>query len=681
MWIQLPGFFGSPPSVTGISSGGRSSDEGGDHFVPHRADSNGDTALMGPTHFPNGETNSLRAHPSRHLPGEAPAAPATPELVLESQSADVFAAFLAMPPYQLPPVMAAPQVSGQPQRLSRRDPGDDLLPSHDSADLAYYDDDANQPASMEPMLPNHTTHRLPVAICHHFNDAQQRTLAQLGGEEPPPTNDDSLAEDKQRAREYRFVKSLSTATWQPPGTLRHLEYQLNQAINNYTTRVFVDRYANSDNKPFADFYSSMCSTEAGGWLNAAGTFSSRTRMTNDEYLFALHLRLQTVPLGTPALTTFCSSCTADGSTPVPHSIHHCFKCTVMHGANIDRHDSIRDLIIYVAKLTKAGPFSLIDQIVKEPVMQYYAHRKQTVTNELKSAVQKRLLPALITRDVPSAETEAASSSASQIDANTALPEADAYSQVAAAAAVAYAALPDGADDVPAQPSSASSSNSATSDAASAPASSDVDPATNKLHRADVYISTKPKSDSILNTQGQQMVIDVTGTHPVTGLFPSRRGEPAVRGKQAEARAAAKHKHYNNRYDTNILDVIPFVLETGGFINREGLAFISLLARLMCTSGIREHGIPVTYTRARATLTQQLSTTLQIHNARAYRSYLWGSLRHDIPAAKVQAWKLLHDAANLNHDVPSSSLFDVPRAEVMAPESALAPSVRASPGGQ
>ena len=204
-------------------------------------------------------------------------------------------------------------------------------------------------------------------------------------------------------------------------------------------------------------------------------------------------------------------------------------------------------------------------------MQYYAHRKQTVTNELKSAVQKRLLPALITRDVPSAETEAASSSASQIDANTALP--DAYSQVAAAAAVAYAALPDGADDVPAQPSSASSSNSATSDAASAPASSDVDPATNKLHRADVYISTKPKSDSILNTQGQQIAIDVTGTHPVTGLFPSRRGEPAVRGKQAEARAAAKHKHYNNRYDTNILDVIPFVLETGGFINREGRAFI------------------------------------------------------------------------------------------------------------
>ena len=84
---------------------------------------------------------------------------------------------------------------------------------------------------------------------------------------------------------------------------------------------------------------------------------------------------------------------------------------------------------------------------------------------------------------------------------------------------------------------------------------------------------------------------------------------------------------------------------------------------------------------RITLTQQLSTTLQIHNARAYRSYLWGSLRHDIPAAKVQAWKLLHDAANLNHDAPSSSLFDVPRAEVMAPESALAPSGRASPGGQ
>jgi len=101
-----------------------------------------------------------------------------------------------------------------------------------------------------------------------------------------------------------------------------------------------------------------------------------------------------------------------------------------------------------------------------------------------------------------------------------------------------------------------------------------------------------------------------------------------------------------------------VLETGRFINWEGLAFISTLARLMCTSGIREHGIPVTYTRARATLNQQLST-IKIHNARAYRSYLWGSLRHDIPAATVQAWKLLHDAANLNHDAPSSSLFDVP----------------------
>ena len=89
--------------------------------------------------------------------------------------------------------------------------------------------------------------------------------------------------------------------------------------------------------------------------------------------------------------------------------------------------------------------------------------------------------------------------------------------------------------------------------------------------------------------------DVTGTHPVTGLFPSRRGEPAVKGKQAEARAAAKQSLRHH-------DIIPVVLETGGLINREGLALISL-ARWMYTSGIREHGIPVTYTRARATLTQ------------------------------------------------------------------------------
>ena len=164
------------------------------------------------------------------------------------------------------------------------------------------------------------------------------------------------------------------------------------------------------------------------------------------------------------------------------------------------------------------------------------------------------------------------------------------------------------------------------------------------HRGDIrFNSTKTIKGK---TACFTTIVDISGTHPVSSSVNSS-GEPIATlplerapahhlepGHHAETRSTDKLKFYNRHYHLQTLEVVPLVLETGGRINKLGRQLISNVARHFTSSGVREQGAAVPYSRARLQLMQRLSVIWQRHNARIFRAYVLGHLRSDLRPGEV-----------------------------------------------
>ena len=85
-------------------------------------------------------------------------------------------------------------------------------------------------------------------------------------------------------------------------------------------------------------------SDAGAWLDAAGTYASRTVMSDIVYKTAAQLRLQTL-----SFHGYCANCSnVPAGRLVPHSHHHALVCSKMAGHRNRRHNVIRDTLVQIA---------------------------------------------------------------------------------------------------------------------------------------------------------------------------------------------------------------------------------------------------------------------------------------------------------------------------------------------
>jgi len=607
--INPPGFIGSPSPVV-LSA-------------VERPDSLGDTNLCGPLVFSNGAPNPLRV--ASHCvvdvlgsPGPPPglALPAHVHPLLGTFDINAFMANLDVRDVFNDIVLPPAQPHRQQLPGGNRDPdGDGNLPSISDSDIEFNlcpVPPASAPSPSPTDGPTCRTHRLPTAIGIHFERAKLQVLATIG--KPNPCSDTSslTPEEVTHINDYNSANNLNLDNWPMPATMKHLEFQLNQSVNRVAVANFSQDFCVGD-KAFADFFNSCKGVEASAWLAAPGTPASGTRMSDGEFNYAVCIRLQCLPRDgdLQALTTFCPSCTTANGAPVPHSLHHCFKCVAMHGANIDRHNSLRDFLFRAARYIQTGPNSSITSVAKEPVMEFSCKRKLAAGSASAAAAAPNPNPAeaVLQPDILAA---AAAASQHPLHSDDFLADAEPVQPIVSQA--------DPDNERPA---------------------SKVD----IRHRADLLIATNVHKTNTVNT----LLVDISVTHPVTGKYPSKAsGRHAKPGTQAELRANQKEAHYNKYYVVPpSVTIVPVIAETGGRLNKAGSALFSKLARLTCSSGVRNHGALITYTRARTDLTQEFSTTLQIHNARAFRSYLFGFLRDDMPHAQVLARNTLLNAIQAN----------------------------------
>ena len=469
-------------------------------------------------------------------------------------------------------------------------------------------------------MPTHRTHGLPPAICTHVHDAKIRILNAL---HPAPTVNlaDPKADPKaiQLVIDRAFINSLSTETWRDANTCRKLEFVINNAISHSTLADFIEDHFNDSSKPFADFYNSLCTSDAGAWLEAPGTYVSNTSMNDTAFVYAVHLRLQTQPAFLAPLSGACGHAVCKA---VPHSIHHGFGCPVTRGAKIAGHHALCNVITSTASFIQSGLTSTIVNTVREPSMQSICTRlplANAVSNALKAA------------DTASDAAVAAALAHTHAQAFS-HPDAP---QLLASALVAKALATRAADaakqaEEDAKAAAQQGARLQQLDRSYVPPANGIEH--NIIHRGDVAIQTIKAHGS--QNPGPTFVVDVSVTHGISsGVVHVNPNQPLTLntpGAACEFRSKEKMRHYTRRYIIGNIELVPLIFETGGRINKAGIKFINTLAKLHSISGARQlGGVPLPFPMARTQLVQRLSVTLQTYNARLFHAYHTGHLRADV----------------------------------------------------
>lgn len=133
----------------------------------------------------------------------------------------------------------------------------------------------------------------------------------------------------------------------------------------------LDAFATKRDK---ETFLSGATSDAGAWMDAAGTYASRTNMEDRDYKTAAQLRLQTI-----GFHGYCAECSnVSSGRLVPHDLHHSLTCRRLAGHRNKRHNVVRDTLAQLA-----APIEGVE-IVTEPVVHAglgYARKEGCDTDE------------------------------------------------------------------------------------------------------------------------------------------------------------------------------------------------------------------------------------------------------------------------------------------------------------
>ena len=135
----------------------------------------------------------------------------------------------------------------------------------------------------------------------------------------------------------------------------------------------------------------------------------------------------------------------------------------------------------------------------------------------------------------------------------------------------------------------------------------------------VLCRQEPKDDAHLVPDGEfhlplsTALIDVSGTHPHAASYRVN----AVRGTGATVRAreVSKHRKYDAYAESAGAAFVPFVIDTYGYIGKEGLTFVD---RIVSQSSLAS---PSAYAMTKAELLDELRVTWQRHNGLTVMQWL------------------------------------------------------------
>jgi len=168
-----------------------------------------------------------------------------------------------------------------------------------------------------------------------------------------------------------IADSATAATRFPVEPAAHLERKISREQDEARAQRVLDAFATKRDK---ETFLSGATSDAGAWMDAAGTYASRTNMEDRDYKTAAQLRLQTI-----GFHGYCAECSnVSSGRLVPHDLHHSLTCRRLAGHRNKRHNVVRDTLAQLA-----APIEGVE-IVTEPVVHAglgYARKEGCDTDE------------------------------------------------------------------------------------------------------------------------------------------------------------------------------------------------------------------------------------------------------------------------------------------------------------